>query len=111
MRAFPNRILFVGFGAVARCTLPILLKHLSVDPKNITISAAPAGVFPQFDLIDPHPTPGGGFGTPTVLSNGNIVVTNSNDDFGGSSAGAVYLFDGFTGALISALVGSHPGDY
>src|SRR5208337_1911099 len=37
MPVFPNRILFVGFGAVARCTLPILLKHLSVDPKNITI--------------------------------------------------------------------------
>ena len=37
MIAFPNRILFVGFGAVARCTLPILLKHCSVDPKRITI--------------------------------------------------------------------------
>ena len=36
MLAFPNRILFVGFGAVARCTLPILLKHISVDPKHIT---------------------------------------------------------------------------
>jgi homospermidine synthase len=33
----PNRILFVGFGSVARCTLPILLKHISVDPKRITI--------------------------------------------------------------------------
>src|SRR5215831_10519371 len=37
MLTFPNRILFVGFGAVARCTLPILLKHISVDPKRITI--------------------------------------------------------------------------
>ncbi len=37
MLVFPNRILFVGFGAVARCTLPILLKHISVDPKHITI--------------------------------------------------------------------------
>ena len=37
MLAFPHRILFVGFGAVARCTLPILLKHISVDPKHITI--------------------------------------------------------------------------
>ena len=37
MLAFANRILFVGFGAVARCTLPILLKHLSVPPRNITI--------------------------------------------------------------------------
>jgi homospermidine synthase len=37
MVAFPNRVLFVGFGAVARCTLPILIKHLSIDPKRITI--------------------------------------------------------------------------
>ena len=37
MLAFPNRILFVGFGAVARCTLPVLLKHISVDPQHITI--------------------------------------------------------------------------
>ena len=37
MVTFPNRVLFVGFGAVARCTLPILVKHLSIDPKRITI--------------------------------------------------------------------------
>lgn len=27
----------VGFGAVARCTLPILVKHIGIDPKNVTI--------------------------------------------------------------------------
>jgi homospermidine synthase len=37
MPTFSQRILFVGFGAVARCTLPILLKHIDVDPKHITI--------------------------------------------------------------------------
>jgi homospermidine synthase len=37
MATFPNRVLFVGFGAVARCTLPILIQHLSIDPKHITI--------------------------------------------------------------------------
>jgi homospermidine synthase len=37
MPTFSRRILFVGFGSVARCTLPILLKHVSVDPKHITI--------------------------------------------------------------------------
>jgi hypothetical protein len=87
---------------------------LLLDLKNITISAAPAGVFPQFDLIDPHPTAGGDFGTAItglkVLSNGNVVVTNPNDDFGGLNAGAAYLFDGSSGALISSLVGSNPGD-
>src|SRR5579872_77678 len=37
MRTFSQRILFVGFGAVGRCTLPILLRHLHVDPRHITI--------------------------------------------------------------------------
>jgi homospermidine synthase len=37
MVTFPNRVLFIGFGAVARCTLPILLKHVNVDFKRITI--------------------------------------------------------------------------
>lgn len=37
MLNFPKRILFVGFGFVARCTLPILLKHVRVAPGNITI--------------------------------------------------------------------------
>jgi homospermidine synthase len=36
MVTFPNRVLLVGFGAVARCTLPILIKHLNIDPKRIT---------------------------------------------------------------------------
>jgi homospermidine synthase len=37
MLTFSKRILFVGFGFVARCTLPILLKHVDVSPGNITI--------------------------------------------------------------------------
>src|SRR5215472_11065470 len=36
MVTFPNRVLLVGFGAVARCTLPILVKQLSIDPRRIT---------------------------------------------------------------------------
>ena len=37
MTAFDQRILFLGFGAVARCTLPILMDHMKVDPRRITI--------------------------------------------------------------------------
>jgi homospermidine synthase len=37
MTAFDNRILFLGFGAVARCTLPILMNHLKVDPRRVTL--------------------------------------------------------------------------
>ncbi len=31
MLEFNKRVLFVGFGAVARCTLPILVKHAGVQ--------------------------------------------------------------------------------
>jgi homospermidine synthase len=37
MIEFKNKILFVGYGAVAECTLPILFKHLKVPAKNVTI--------------------------------------------------------------------------
>ncbi len=37
MITFPNKILFVGYGAVAECTLPILLKHIKVPARNITV--------------------------------------------------------------------------
>jgi len=34
---FDKKILFVGYGAVAECTLPILLKHVRVPARNITV--------------------------------------------------------------------------
>ena len=37
MLEFRNRILFVGYGAVAQCTLPILVKQLKVPYRNITV--------------------------------------------------------------------------
>ena len=37
MLEFGKRVLFVGYGAVAQCTLPILLKHVHVPARNITI--------------------------------------------------------------------------
>jgi homospermidine synthase len=37
MVQFGKRILFVGYGAVAQCTLPILMKHMKVSPKNVTV--------------------------------------------------------------------------
>ncbi len=62
-------------------------------------------------LIDPNPAAGNEFGaTVVVLTSGNIVVTSPFDDFGGTNAGAVYLFNGFTGAVISTLRGSTAND-
>ncbi|MFZ5954439.1 MAG: saccharopine dehydrogenase C-terminal domain-containing protein [Candidatus Dependentiae bacterium] len=37
MIRFDRSIFMLGFGAVARCTLPLLLKHINIDPKHITI--------------------------------------------------------------------------
>jgi homospermidine synthase len=37
MVKFEKRVLFVGFGAVAQCTLPILVKHLRVPLDRITV--------------------------------------------------------------------------
>ena len=34
---FPKRVLFLGYGAVAQCTLPIFLKHFRVPLENITV--------------------------------------------------------------------------
>jgi len=66
--------------------------------------------FPQF--VDPHPSVGNGFGADVVpLKNGNVVVVAPGDNAGGTNAGAAYLFNGSTGALISSLRGSHDGDF
>ncbi len=63
------------------------------------------------EFVDPNPAPGNQFGaTVVVLSTGNVVITSSYDDAGGTNAGAVYLFNGGTGALISTLRGSAAGN-
>ncbi|MFM7317985.1 MAG: beta strand repeat-containing protein, partial [bacterium] len=62
-------------------------------------------------LTDPNPNPGNQFGwTVLVLTSGNVVVTSPYDDAGGTNAGAVYLFNGFSGQLISTLKGTSAND-
>ena len=66
---------------------------------------------PFAEFIDPNPNAGNQFGAAVVaLSTGNVVITSPNDDAGGTNAGAVYLFNGATGALISTLKGSQAND-
>lgn len=63
-------------------------------------------------FIDPNPSPYNGFGTQILpLSTGNVVISSPGDDAGGTDAGAVYLFNGTTGELISTLIGSSDYDY
>ena len=81
-----------------------------LDPKSIVIDAA-SGVYPQFQLINPGSAAGSGFGTGLeALSGGNVVVTAPTDSIAAAGAGAVYLFNGITGALISTLTGSTASD-
>ncbi|MEQ9356693.1 CHAT domain-containing protein [Coleofasciculus chthonoplastes] len=78
---------------------------LLLDPKNIIIDDS-VGAIPQFDLVDPNPGNGSGFGDAIApLTMGNVAVTKPGDNFGGDNAGAVYLFDDSTGALIRILMG------
>src|SRR3989304_4121630 len=37
MLEFPKRVLFLGYGAVAQCALPIFIKHVRIPPANITV--------------------------------------------------------------------------
>ncbi|MBY0512906.1 MAG: hypothetical protein K2P78_03230, partial [Gemmataceae bacterium] len=69
-------------------------------------------VTPAFsEFVDPNPAAGNQFGLVVVpLSTGNVVVSAPGDDAGGTDAGAVYLFNGSTGALISTLTGSRAND-
>ena len=69
-----------------------------------------AADFPEF--VDPRASfSGNQFGhTVVALNGGNVVITSPFDDAGGANAGAVYLFNGKTGALISTLTGSKAND-
>ncbi|MDI1236880.1 MAG: filamentous hemagglutinin N-terminal domain-containing protein, partial [Polaromonas sp.] len=80
------------------------------DPTNIVIDAvAPASFY--IDLADPTPTANDQHGlSATQLSGGNIVVVSQLDNSGATGAGAVYLYNGTTGALISALYGTTAND-
>jgi len=49
MLTFPNRIVLIGFGSVARCTLPILFKHLAIPPERVTI----IDFAPEEDVLAP----------------------------------------------------------
>ena len=90
--------------------------RLLLDPKNIDIVASVSGLS-VLNLPDPTPVAGKQFGSGSVveLMNGatamnRIVVAAPNDGFTASNAGAVYLYNSQTGALISTLTGSQADD-
>lgn len=90
--------------------------NLLLDPKNIVIATGGlSGGISYFEFVDPNPD-SNGFGTGSLgeatllLSNGNVVILDPQDDLMASNSGAAYLFNGATGALISTLTGSNVND-
>ena len=83
---------------------------LLLDPKYVFVDSAGSGSG-TFLLADPNPGAGDQFPAGiTALPNGNIVATDWRDDFVATDGGAVYLFNGTTGALISTITGGIAGD-
>jgi filamentous hemagglutinin family protein len=85
---------------------------LLLDPKNITIASA-SGQAGVIELADPNYETGGtgDFGSSILQLDGNrVLVTDPSDSAGGANAGAIYVFDRSTGALLTALTGSHASD-
>jgi hypothetical protein len=69
---------------------------------------APTATVSSTPFADPNPGVGNGFGSYVVpLATGNVLV-HSPSAFSGK--GALYLFNGYTGNLISSLVGTVAGD-
>lgn len=96
----------MDLGTLIRRALPALALCCAVFWPT---GAPRAASFTEF--VDPSPSAGNQFGAVVVtLSTGNVVITSPNDDAGGTNVGAVYLFNGTTGALISTLRGSTSGD-
>ncbi len=87
-----------------------LILALSVAGAMLQSSSRPALAATQFDIHGPAGSVSFGASV-TVLPNGNFVVTDPDYDGGiGVSAGAVYLYDGASGAMISMLTGSAAGN-
>lgn len=92
-------------GPIGRTLLVVaIVATLVVESARPTVAAT------QTDIVGPAGS--GLFGASvTALPNGNIVVTDPDYDAGATeNVGAVYLYDGATAALISALTGSTNGD-
>ncbi|WP_066477442.1 filamentous hemagglutinin N-terminal domain-containing protein [Bosea sp. WAO] len=102
------------FGGLAAVSAPLGASGVVLlDPKNIVIDDV-AGTYPQYQLIDPLQGAGSNlFGNSVVQlqGTGKTVVTAHGTAIGGqTNAGAVYLYDTVTGALISLLTGSVAND-
>jgi filamentous hemagglutinin family protein len=82
-----------------------------LDPKNIVISGAAQSSFGYFELSDPSPLAGDQHGTTTlVLGTNKLLVLSPYDNNAASDAGAVYVYNTATGAMLSMLTGDQAND-
>ena len=102
MKRFTLIILSIGLGVAAA----ILPSGLPCNAPPVTAGLTSS----QTDITGPAGS--GQFGASVLaLPSGNIVVTDPSYDSGESTdAGAVYLYNGATGAQISTLTGSNNND-
>lgn len=88
---------------------PVQAGVVLFDPQTVTINST-TGIYPQF-ILNPSPDTEASFGTwVAALTDGNVVVADPTNSTVASSAGAAYLFNGTTGALISAFYGAVAND-
>jgi filamentous hemagglutinin family protein len=84
-----------------------------LDPKNIYIDTA-VGTINFRDLLDPHPNTdgsgGNGWGSVIEVRGGNTLVTDPYDNAMGTRSGAIYVYRGSDGALLTALTGAAAQD-
>jgi hypothetical protein len=81
---------------------------LLLDPKDLVLSAS-TGKLPQYQVSLPAPLVSAK--TQFIpLSTGKVLVIDPNSNLGAANGGAVYLFDGLTGQLLGALMGTNPND-
>jgi filamentous hemagglutinin family protein len=82
-----------------------------LDPKNITISATAQSNAGYFDLADPTPTAGDQHGSTTlVFGVDQLLVLSPYDDNAATDAGAIYVYNTASGAMLSMLTGDQAND-
>ncbi len=103
-----------AFGGVAHASSPAgRAGTFLLDPKNIIIDDTAAGIRYR-DLLDPNPNTdaanGNGWGQIIEFHAGNTLVTDPYDNAAGIRSGAIYLYRGSDGALLTALTGAAAED-
>ena len=108
-----NNVNLTGLSASTAYTLYFIVEDAASNQSVVySISTTTlTATITSFELVDPTPGAGDGFGgAVVVLSNGNIVVADSGDSSVSTRNGAVHLFNPLTQTLISSFYGDSAYD-